>query len=44
MSRKSGEDATKGDHWVLGKGKRHIVVSNPWKIKNKIIIIIIIII
>ena len=37
--KKVGEDAMKGNHRVLGERKTHIVVSNPQKLKNKNIII-----
>ena len=37
--KKVREDAMKGDHRVLGERKTHIVVSNPRKLKNKNIII-----
>ncbi len=37
--KKVGEDAMKGNHQVLGERKTHIVVSNPQKLKNKNIII-----
>jgi hypothetical protein len=37
--KKVGEDAMKGDHWVLGERKKHTLVSNPRKLKNKNIII-----
>jgi hypothetical protein len=38
--KKVGEDAMKGDHRVLGERKTCTVVSNPRKLKNKNIIII----
>ena len=37
--KKVGEDAMKDNHRVLGERKTHIVVSNPQKLKNKNIII-----
>ena len=37
--KKVGEDSMKGDHWVLGERKKHTLVSNPRKLKNKNIII-----